>query len=96
MWNLDNPKEYCQGLQWIGEMTKFLLNFEANVNECDFGMMSFLLKNHDGKYKDWTNPDWHDCAWRRYVMDLPLYEYEVLQQYQVTGDYMEFKCNYYD
>ena len=59
LWNLDSPLDYCQGMQWVQEMTQFRVDFEANINECDFGILGVLLQP----------ADWYNCEWRRYILN---------------------------
>jgi len=57
---------------------------ETRVDECYFGVFGLL------------NEDPFDCQWRRYYPQIPLFEISFQEEWDITEDYLEWECNYYD
>jgi hypothetical protein len=68
MVQVQNPDNYCTGMSWMQDVLKLAVNFETYVNECQFGLASYLLK-------DAKDTVYENCAWKRYTLDSPLWAY---------------------
>lgn len=59
------------------------LKVESYVNECYVGVIGMA-----------TGVDSSDCSWMRYYPQTPIWSYSMLQKWDSTSQYMDWKCNY--
>lgn len=56
---------------------------ESYINECYVGIVGWS-----------TGRDASDCNWMRYYPQTPIWSYSMLQKWDSTSQYMDWKCNY--
>ena len=55
---------------------------ETYINECFVGIIGY-----------WNN-DASDCDWMRYSPSLPVWSHSLMDNWDLTSEFMEWKCNY--
>lgn len=83
-WSLDQYSHYCHSMSYIQDVFDVDILIETRVDECHIGVFGFL------------NDDPVDCTWRRYYPQIPLFEVSVLEEWDLTEDYLEWQCNYFE
>ena len=71
-------------------MFDFTLEAESYVNECYFGLGSYLLTEFGVLDQEPTA-----CEWRRYKPQLPLRQFTAFDNLDKTSDYIPWSCNDY-
>lgn len=61
LWSIDNTSNYCYGLDWSINASKYTVYSEEFVEECSYGALGLI----SGRVKD--------CRNRRYTPNVPIY-----------------------
>ena len=80
-WNLDKKDQVCYSLSQARKVTAIEGFLHTEVYECTGGMFSYF-----------TGGEGHVCEWEDYQPLLPLYNSSINDKYDMTTDYLQWKC----